>query len=214
MKKDLFNNNIKPQFVSYVMVSLILEIIIFVGLGVFFILLGLGKIENELTDTTLAMTFVLGIVSLLIGILLPIMSLIVIRKYPKYESLTSRWYGSDYFFVGVEERNFRGGGRAAYIFDAVASAGDNYKPVDKSLYPKRYWVYIWLVVAGIILLVANIVITAVLMNNMAESEYYENLIMIICIGVEIFLIIVMFFFAFNVKKIRMDLQAKIYGKDR
>ncbi len=210
MKKDLFNNKIKPQFISDIVLTIIIVTSLFIGLGVFFTLIGLGKIDNELTNTTLAITFILGIVCLLMGTAYLVLSLIVIRKYPKYKRLIRLVLNSDYYFVGVEERNYYGRKRDAYIFEVATLIGDNYKRVDKSLYPKRYWFYIGFFVVCMALLWANIFIVYILMKNEVVYEYYEKIIGGIFIVVEIFIIMLMFFFAFSIKKIRQDLIENIY----
>lgn len=216
MKKDLFNNNIKPQFVSKVWCIVIVEMVLCGGMGTFLILLALGKIENELTNETLLVNFILGVFFAVFGIVRVILTFVVIRTYPKSKGMVRFVFNSDCYFVGVEEPDYYndyGRRHDAYFHEFIRLSEDINKRVDKSLFPKRMWVYMWIGVAGVVLFGVNVVITAIIMNNMVDFEYYENTIMSIFIVVEIFLLIISLFFIFKAKKIRMDILADTYLED-
>ena len=87
LKKDIFNGNIKHEYVSYTWTSIILLTVIFLGCGTLFLFFSFSDFSDAETSILL---LTLGITSCLIGILYPIGAIFTIRKYPKYKKAPIR----------------------------------------------------------------------------------------------------------------------------
>ena len=202
MKKGLFKGNIKHEYVSYIWTTILLVVFIFVSVGS---LLLYGAFQHELGSADRIGLLVFSIPCYLFGIFYLILTIFVIRKYPKYSKLRKICLNSDYYFVGSDSKDFHGHWRGRYAFGAVTHIGDQNKGLEDIKYPKKYRVYIALTVMGIVLMFAYIAITAVILENievLPEAIRSEGFIFAICLVVEILNLILSFLFAFRVKNIR------------
>lgn len=126
MQKDLFNGKIKREYVSYMIATLGVAVIVPGGMGIFFVLTAIVLMENNPMDVRILL-FVMGIICILAGIVLPLLMIFVIRKYPKYEKLRKHVLNSDYYFVDVKDRDFRGHRKSQALFEVTTRVADREK---------------------------------------------------------------------------------------
>ena len=202
MKKGLFKGNIKHEYVSYIWITIFLDLFIFVGAGS---LLLYSAFQHESGSIDRNGLLIFSIPCYLFGILYFFLTIFVIRKYPKYPKLRRLCLNSDYYFVGSDSKDFHGHWRGRSSFGAVTHIGDQNKGLEGIKYPPKYRVYIVLTVMGIVLMFAYIAITAVILENITvlpETIRSEVVVFAILIAVEIVNLILTFVFAFRVKNIR------------
>ena len=202
MKKGLFKGNIKHEYVSYIWITIFLDLFIFVGAGS---LLLYSAFQHESGSIDRNGLLIFCIPCYLFGILYFFLTIFVIRKYPKYPKLRRLCLNSDYYFVGSDSKDFHGHWRGRSSFGAVTHIGDQNKGLEGIKYPPKYRVYIVLTVMGNVLMFAYIAITAVILENITvlpETIRSEVVVFAILIAVEIVNLILTFVFAFRVKNIR------------
>ena len=85
MSKDIFNGNIKKEYIGYVKFSLIFGAAIFSFTFLFFLLLGL--LDDTMEEAAKITMLVLAFASLLAAILCPTISIFAIRNYHKHPKL-------------------------------------------------------------------------------------------------------------------------------
>lgn len=85
MPKDIFNGNIKKEYVSYVKFSLLFEGLLFFACFLFFLLVALFYEKTDFADRI--MLFILSGISFLTSFLFPAISIYAIRNYSKHSKL-------------------------------------------------------------------------------------------------------------------------------
>ena len=85
VKRDIFNGNIKKQYINYVKFSLAFVAILFFVLFVFFLLVAL--LYEKIEYAARIMMFVFSGVCFLASFLYPTVSIYAIRNYSKYPKL-------------------------------------------------------------------------------------------------------------------------------
>ena len=85
MKKDIFNGNVKKEYINYVKFSLVFAAILFFALFVFFLLLAL--LYEKIEYAARIMMFVVSGVCFLASFLYPTVSIYAIRNYSKHPKL-------------------------------------------------------------------------------------------------------------------------------
>ena len=209
MKKGLYNGKIKQEYISYITVTIVLFTAIFIGGGALFTWIVLSGGCDEASKMPFLITAAL---SLLIGIVYPILSIYVIRNYPKYEKLRRQFIlNSDYYFVGSDDRTYHGHIRYKGAFDAVTAAGDHEsgKPSldsNPELY-KKYNRCVAITVIGIAMMFVILLVVCLIVDM--EKEIFEPIDYIILatfITAEVIDFTVSLIFAFKVNKIRNQIK--------
>ena len=158
MKKDIFGGNIKREYFSYVLFTIVFGPLISIGVGAL-CTYGLFQIESGAFDIKWYFSIGLTAFFYLFGILYFLLSIFAIRKYPKYPKLRSMLLNSDSYFVGNNSKEYRGHWRGRAAFDAVTHIAEQNKGLENIKYPKKYKRYIILTIIGIVLMFAFIFIT-------------------------------------------------------
>ena len=99
MSKDIFNGNIKKEYIGYVKFSLIFAAAIFSSTFLLFLLLGL--LDDTMEEAAKITMLVLAFASLLAAILYPTISIFAIRNYRKYPKLAKAML-KDFVFQDFE----------------------------------------------------------------------------------------------------------------
>ena len=202
MKKGVFNGNIKRGFVSYIWISILLGLFIFLGAGCM-ILYGSFQHEPHSIDRIgLATT---GILFILVGILFFALDIFVIRNYPKYPKLRSKLFNSDCYFVGNDSMDYRGTWYGKAAFGRVNQLAEQNADLQDLKYPKRYKIFIVLFVVAMFCLFANLFITGFVLKNIGMlplAFQNEGLVFAAFVVLEILVLVALSVLAFKVKKIR------------
>ena len=85
MKKDIFNGNIKNQYISYVKFFMVFEAVMLFAIFVFFLLTALLYENIEYVGRIVFL--VMSATLFLASFLLPLISIYAIRNYPKHPKL-------------------------------------------------------------------------------------------------------------------------------
>ena len=211
MKKDFFNGNIKHQFVSYIWTTIIIAAVIFFGCGGLFLYLSFAGILDGATSLLL---LVLGVVSFLFGIWNFFGTIFIIRNYPKHKKFIKWFLNSDYYFVGSDSKEFHGHWRGISAISAVTSIADQNEAFIEIRYPKKYYVYVWATVIGVILMFVNLIVAYLFLSNIEKLPLYLQSEVIIFSAFMLFEVVLMALsavFAFRVKKVR-EVTRKEYFK--
>lgn len=86
MKKDVFNGNIKKEYIGSVMFGLVFGSIIWLVCFLFILIMALTYDKIEYAAKILM--FVMAGISLLASVIYPVVTIWMIRTYPKYPRLT------------------------------------------------------------------------------------------------------------------------------
>ena len=202
MKKGLFKGNIKHEYVSFVWITILLAVFVFVSVGS---LLLYSAFQHESGSADRIGSIAFSVSCYLIGILYLFLTIFVIRKYPKYPKLRRLCLNSDYYFVGSDSKDFHGLWRRKLSFNKVTQIGDQNKGLENIKYPKKYRIYIALTVIGIVLMFTYIAITAVILENievLPEKVRSEGFVFATFLVVEMLNMILSLFFSFRVNRIR------------
>ncbi len=199
MKKDLFNNNIKREFVSYIWTSIILALSILVIVGCLCVWVAF---EGSQPTSGKAFFATFGVVFILFGIIFTYCSLLVIRKYPKYPKLRKLCFNSDYYFVGSDSKEFRGTRRSKHAFNAAVAIANQNKDLGDIKYPQKYHTYKVLTIVGIVVMFLLIFIFKCIYD--AGIFKSENIFLTVFVLVEAMVVILNFVCAFRISKIRKN----------
>lgn len=202
MKKDIFKGKIKPEYISYIWFT-----IIFVALISFSVasLVLYSAIQHEIGSFDRNGLLIFSVFIYLIGVLYSILTIVSIRKYPKYPKLRRFCLNSDEYFIGSNSKEFHARWRGKYAFNMVTQAAEKNKGLENIKYPKKYKVYLILCILGIIFMFVNIIGCFLLIENITilpKKLQSEGIIVVVFIAAEIIDMILSFVFAFRVKNIR------------
>ncbi len=214
-KKDIFNGMIKKEYFSYILVSMIFLTLLFLGVGG--LVLGVGIWANAGPTSSIMVMRILGIALILLGFAYFFITVLVIRKYPKYEKLRRIVLNSDIYFVDGTSKEFRGRRRDRAVFEMVTQAAEQNKDLASIKYPKKYKIYVALTVIGIVLMFIYIAIAYILLENIESLPAVlqnEAVIFGVFMIVWVVNIILSFVFAFRVKKIREAVRREYRRKKR
>jgi biotin transporter BioY len=202
LKKGVFNGNIKREFVSYIWISILLGLFIFLGVGCMILYSSFQHEPHSIDRIGLATT---GILFILVGILLFVLDIFVIRKYPKYPKLRSKLFNSDCYFVGNDSKDYRGIWYGKASFSRVNQLAEQNADLQDLKYPKRYKIFIVLFVVAMLCLFANLFITGFVLKNIGIlpiAFQNEGLVFAAFVVLEILVLILCFILAFKIKKTR------------
>ncbi len=209
MKKDLFNGNIKKEYVSYIGLTIMVAAVAFFGCGGFFVGISFSNLVAD--QATALFCFVLGVISILMGIFYISGVIFVIRTYPKYQKYAKWFFNSEYYFVGCESKEYNGlkrgraGRKAQRAFATVTGIAELEKRYEGITYPKKMKWYRAFAVVGIFLsfLYIGFVYAAIeKMELLPLNLQNENLILGILTVLEVLTMASSLFLAFRVRKIR------------
>ena len=99
VKKDIFNGNIKREFMSYTWTSIIIVTLVFFACGALFLYVSFFT-DIDAKVGILLLTF--GIVSLLFSVCYPLGTIFLIRKYPRHKRFVKIFLNSEFYFVTTE----------------------------------------------------------------------------------------------------------------
>lgn len=102
MKKDLFNGNIKSEHVRSIKISLFFGTLILIIGGTILVLIGI-LYKNIDSNLGRILTCVFGGICYLFSILLPLSSILLIRKYPKHKNIAHLFIKESYFTDFTEQ---------------------------------------------------------------------------------------------------------------
>lgn len=199
MKKDIFNGNIKRKYVSYIWTTIIVVAVIFFSCGGLFLYFGNKDEANS------RWLLLLGTISFLLGIWYSVGTIFIIRKYPKYKKISKWFLNSDYYFIDCDSKEYHGHWRGKPAFYAVTSIVDQNEIFIDIKYPKKYYVYIWATVIGIIFMFVNPIVAYFSLSAVDILPLYlqnEVIIFSFFMLLEVLIMALSFVFAFRVKKIR------------
>ena len=94
-EKDIFNNNIKKQWVSSVIFALVFSFVLFLGLGIAMLLL--TQTYDKIEPTAKTFSCFIAIFSIFCSVVYPIISVVLIRHYPKHRKLAHMFIKEIYF---------------------------------------------------------------------------------------------------------------------
>lgn len=154
MKKDIFKGNIKREYISYLVTSYIVISTLFLPVTVFFCFLFINaSIEGKI------FLGVIILVCLYLSVINPLLTLFIIRRYPKYPKLRKLLLNSEYYFVGNNNRKpILGRRRDRAAFDIITYA------VDKKKLKTSKWRY---------QLYTELVDISVRRNNKKQKFWYK-----------------------------------------
>lgn len=122
MKKDMFNGKVKKEYVSHLITSYIAISVLFLPITYFIGWCHIhAPIEGKIVTGIVLLCCIYGIV------INPLLTLFVIRRYPKYPKIRRLLLNSDYYFVGNDKRESAGDKRSRAAFDAIT------KIIDKEI---------------------------------------------------------------------------------
>lgn len=85
MMKNIFNGNIKKEFIGLVKFSLIFETIIFLSCFILFFLVALLNKTLDLDEKICL--YIVSLISLIAAVLYPLLTIYAVRTYPKHPKL-------------------------------------------------------------------------------------------------------------------------------
>ena len=155
MKKDIFNGKIKKEYVSYLMTSYIVVSVLFLPLaGLFCFLFVHSPIEGKI------ICGILFLICLYLVVINPILTLFVIRQYPKRPKLRKLLLNSEYYFVGNNDRKASGPYRRnRAVFNIITYI------IDKKTLKKSEWHY---------QLYSSLIDVSARRNNKKHKFWYER----------------------------------------
>ena len=163
MKKDFFNNNIKPEYVSYIWTTIIIICVVFFGCGGLFLFMAVFVASDEATREPLLW---FGIISLLFGAVYSFGTICVIRAYPKSKKIIKWFLNSDYYFVGKDSKEYYGHWRGKYAFTAITSGScAPHNIIVGSQYAQKYRIYVKRTIVSVILMFVNIAAFGLVFSN-------------------------------------------------
>lgn len=195
MKKDIFNGKVKKEYISYLLTSYIVISVLFLPMaGVCCVMFVKAPVEGK---------FIIGLATLAcvyLAVINPILTLFVIRQYPRYASLRKSLINSDIYFTDSTSNEYFGGtgtlrgrrNRAA--FELVTAFVDVEKGMgDKQ--PIQYKVYnilsIFMSVLGLTILIA---LPLLYMNGVIQPKLPHNAFLLSCIAAGIICVAFSIFF--------------------
>lgn len=195
MKRDIFNGKIKKEYFLYILISMILVVVLFVGVGVLCICASIwGATRNPLGERILIAAF--GVISFILGPIYLFLELLVIRQFPKYEKLRRTLFNSDCYFTDNVSTEYRGRRRHKAAFDLVTALAEQNKKAKNVKYPIKYKVYNALIylmfflefgtIAAIGFFVENKAALPLLLQNDMTIALIGIGVMLICVGLMIF----------------------------
>jgi len=221
LKKDIFNGKIKKEYYSYILTYMIFFTVLLIGMGALCVYAFVwGMAANSFGERLLIAAFG-GIAFALAGVYL-FLELLVIHKFPKYEKIRRILFNSDCYFTDSTSNEYIGevrtvsGRRNKAAFDMVMLCVEQNRGFEDIKYPKKYRIYTILCIIGIVLMFAYIAVTLKLLENIKSlPQFFQNeyLIFSVFAIVEFVSLILTFFFAFKVGKIRKETR-KEYEKFR
>ena len=209
MKKDFFNGNIKPQYLSYMWTSIITITVVFFGCSGLFL-----YFKGNADANTRLFLLILAVASFLIGVGYLFGSLFVIRTHPKYKKFTKCFFNSDRYFANSDSDEFRGHRRGKIAYDLVVQAAEQNEGLENIKYPKEYRKNIILTIICLVLSFIYLAVACIVVKNidmLPPILQNEHGIITVFIIVEAVNFILSFIFAFRVKKIR-EITIKEYRK--
>ena len=93
MKKDIFNGNVKEQYINYVKFSIALAAILFFVFFVFFLLFAL--LYEKIEYAARMMMFIFSGICFFVSLLYPALSIYAIRNYSKRSKLAKLMINND-----------------------------------------------------------------------------------------------------------------------
>ena len=197
MKKDIFNGKVKKEYISYLVTSYIVISVLFLPMagGCVFLFVK-APVEGK---------FLFGLATLAcvyLSIINPILTLFVIRQYPKHASLRKSLINSDIYFTDSTSSEYFGrtgtlrGRRNKAAFDLVTAVAELEAGMgDKQ--PIQYKVYnilsILMSVSGLILMIA---LPILYMNGVIRPIMSQNAFLLSCIAAgTVCVAIAIFFFS-------------------
>lgn len=202
MKKDFFNGNIKPQYLSYMWTSIITITVVFFGCSGLFLFLCFNG--NADANTRLFL-LVLAVALILIGVGYLLGSLWVIRTYPKCKKIAKCFFNSDRYFANSDSDEFRGHWRGKIAYDLVVQAAEQNEGLENIKYPRKYKIYIILTIICLVLSFIYLAVACIVVKNidvLPTIMQNEHGIIAVFVIVEALNFILSLIFAFRVKKIR------------
>lgn len=204
MKKDIFNGNIKREYIGYVWFSIILGTVIFIGTGA---LLLVTVFQREPGSADWNALLSIGIFFCLIGVVFFFGELFVIRRYPKSQKYIKWFFNSDCYFVENDSKNYYGTWKGKRSFELITAAAELNKGLEGIKYPKNCKVYTALTVIGIALMPVYLGIAYAAIENLdvlPKAMQNEGLIFAALIIAEVLDVVLSFVFAFRVRKIKKE----------
>ncbi|MBO5248583.1 MAG: hypothetical protein J6B54_04750 [Clostridia bacterium] len=202
MKKDIFNNNIKHEYISYIWASIFIFAFILIGCGS---LLIYAALQKELGTKDRSVLMIIGVLAYLCAILHSFLTIFVIRKYPRYTKIRKLFLDSDFYFAESDSHDFHGHWLKRPAFDTITRIAEGNKGLESIKYPKKYYAYIWCTVIGIVLIFVNLAVSVIILENievLPKVIQNEVIIFTVFMVAEVFYIVLSFVFAFRVKKTR------------
>ena len=212
MKKDFFNNNIKPEYVSYIWTTIIIICVVSLVVAACFIY-GYFEAWDEATRGPLLW---LGIISLLFGAVYSLGTICVIRSYPKSKKIITWFLNSDYYFVGRDSKKYYGHWRGKHAFAATTSGSYvSRNMIVGSQYAQQYRIYVRRTIMNVILMFANIAAFGLVFSNFEKLPVWlqsEWAIGIFFALLEVLFMVLGSVCAFRVKDIREKMRKEYLRK--
>ena len=101
MEKDIFNGYIKKEYIGYVKFSIYFASILFLVMGIFFLLVAL--FYDKVEESARILIYVMAGISLPCSFLYPVLSFYSIRNYDKHKKL-ARGCIKAFVFTDYEEK--------------------------------------------------------------------------------------------------------------
>ncbi len=200
MKKDAFNGKIKHEFVAYMWTSIIVVAVTCLGCGSLFLYIAMMK-QSDTVDRIVFL--ILAVLTYFAGVIVPSLIIFAIRNYPKYPKLRKACLNSDCYFVGSESNEFRGHRRGKAAFAAANYLAEQNKGLENIKYPKKYTLFITLLIVGIAFSFGIIAAVWLFRKNLeALSSEIQGIIFGAFLVTEIACMALNFLLAFRIKKIR------------
>jgi len=152
--KDVFRGNLKKEYRSYIVTSMIFVCVLFCLMGVAMAFVAVRMAADDQREWWESVICgALSIAGLAFGISYPMLGIFVIRKYPKYKRLRGALFNSDYYFVGDNSKKCNTGSAA---FGFITDVAEQEQRVGKKL-PFKYKLNIFFLFLMFFVFVACIV---------------------------------------------------------
>ncbi len=193
-RKDIFNGKIKKEYFSYLLTSYIVVSVLFLPMAGFFgFLFVKAPIEGK---------FIFGLVTLgcvYLSVINPVLTLFVIRQYPKHPSLRKLLINSDCYFTDSTSNDYFGGSRTIHgrmnkaTFDVVTAFAEAEKGMGNKK-PIKYKIYLALAIVMSVLGLVELIALPMLFENglilskplVSNFVFCYIFIAIMCIALAIF----------------------------
>lgn len=204
LKKDIFKGKVKKEYVSYLLVTIILMTTLGVGLGGAFLYVGVAA---YLTDPSKG-AVVLGVVGAAIfayGVLFCIGAMLSAREYPKYERIRKWLWNSDCYFTECNTKEYRGTRRGRLAFEVATQAAERNALSEGVKLPRSHTIYTVLAIVSGVMEVASIVGMVLLGANDAICPVFlqdDRVLCLVFVPAMLISLFLMLFFVIQGEKVK------------